>query len=131
MSESIDLDAYLARIGYDGLRTATLETLTALHALHPSAIPFENLDVLLGRPINLDLPALEAKLVHGGRGGYCFEHNTLMAAALQALGFKVTGLAARVQWAALRTSRPCRAPIWPCGSTFRGGPIWWTWALAA
>lgn len=98
MSESIDLDAYLARIGYDGPRTASLETLAALHALHPGAIPFENLDVLLGRPINLDLPALEAKLVHGGRGGYCFEHNTLMAAALRQLGFKVTGLAARVQW---------------------------------
>jgi N-hydroxyarylamine O-acetyltransferase len=98
MTESIDLDAYLARIGYDGPRTPTLETLTALHALHPSAIAFENLDVLLGRQIRLDLPALEAKLVHGGRGGYCFEHNSLMAAALRALGFKVTGLAARVQW---------------------------------
>lgn len=96
----IDLDAYFARIGYDGPRTATLDTLRAIHALHPRAIPFENLDPLLGRPVPLDLPALEAKLVRARRGGYCFEHNTLFRAVLEGLGFAVTTLAARVLWMA-------------------------------
>ena len=50
---TIDLAAYCARIGYSGPRSPTIETLRALHALHPAAIPFENIDVLLGRPIDL------------------------------------------------------------------------------
>jgi N-hydroxyarylamine O-acetyltransferase len=95
-----DLDAYFARIGYDGPRDATLATLRAIHARHPLAIPFENIDVLLGRPIRLDPAALQAKLVAGGRGGYCFEHNHLLQGVLAALGFTVTGLIARVQWMA-------------------------------
>ncbi len=94
----IDLDAYFARIGYAGPRTPTLAVLHALHALHPAAIPFENLDPLLGRPVPLDPAALQAKLVGGRRGGYCFEHNTLFKAVLERLGFPVTGLAARVLW---------------------------------
>lgn len=94
----LDLDSYLARIGYSGPKTPTLTTLQALSALHPAVIPFENLDVLLKRPIRLDVEALSEKLVHAGRGGYCFEQNTLLMAALQALGFSVRGLAARVQW---------------------------------
>ena len=88
----------LRRIGYDGPRTATLATLEAIHRLHPQAIAFENLDPLLGRPMRLDLAALEQKLVHDGRGGYCFEQNGLLLGALEALGFRVTGLAARVLW---------------------------------
>jgi N-hydroxyarylamine O-acetyltransferase len=92
----IDLDAYLARIGYDGPRTATLETLRAIHGLHPAAIPFENLDPLLGRPVPLDAASLERKMVRGRRGGYCFEQNLLFAHALRALGFTVEGLAGRV-----------------------------------
>ena len=67
----IDLDAYLARIGYDGPRTPTLETLRALHALHPAAIPFEAIDVLLDRGIDLDPAVVDAKLIGAGRGGYC------------------------------------------------------------
>lgn len=66
--------------------------------MHPQAIPFENLDPFLHRPVPLDLPALEAKLVHGRRGGYCFEQNLLFARVLEELGFRVTGLAARVLW---------------------------------
>jgi N-hydroxyarylamine O-acetyltransferase len=93
-----DLDGYLGRIGYSGQRTATLDTLKALHFLHPQAIPFENLDPLLGRAVNLDTPALEEKLIHGGRGGYCYEQNLLLMRALEALGFTVVGLAARVLW---------------------------------
>jgi N-hydroxyarylamine O-acetyltransferase len=94
----IDLDVYFSRIGYSGPREPTLEVLRALHALHPAAIPFENLDPLMGRPPALALDALQAKLVTGGRGGYCYELNGLFKAALEALGFQVTGLAARVRW---------------------------------
>jgi N-hydroxyarylamine O-acetyltransferase len=102
------LDAYLARIGYTGPRTATIDTLEAVHALHPAAIPFENLNPLLGWPVSLDVDSLQAKLVAGGRGGWCFEHNTLLRHALEALGFSVTSLAARVLWNA-----PPNSPIGP------------------
>ena len=91
-----DLEAYLRRIEYTGALAPTRATLEALHLAHVTHIPFENLDVLLGRPIRLDLASLEAKLVLGCRGGYCFEQNRLFAAALEALGFGVTPLAARV-----------------------------------
>jgi N-hydroxyarylamine O-acetyltransferase len=91
-----DIEAYLARIGYVGSRAATLETLRAVHALHPAAIAFENLDPLLSKRVHLDPAALEQKLVRQRRGGYCFEQNGLLALALETLGFKVTGLAARV-----------------------------------
>jgi N-hydroxyarylamine O-acetyltransferase len=94
----LDLDSYLQRIGYTGARSPTLETLRALQVLHPLAIPFENLDTLSGRPVRLDLPSLEAKLVRSRRGGYCFEQNLLLKHALGALGFSVTALAARVVW---------------------------------
>lgn len=95
-THTIDLNAYCKRIGYTGPRTATLETLRALHALHPAAIAFENLDPLRSVRIRLDPASIEKKLVGAGRGGYCFEQNGLFAQALGALGFKVTGLAARV-----------------------------------
>jgi N-hydroxyarylamine O-acetyltransferase len=94
----IDVDAYFKRVGYDGPRTATVATLRDLHNLHPQAIPFENLDPLLKRPVKLDDASLEAKLVTGGRGGYCFEHNTLFANVLRQLGFKVQEGTARVRW---------------------------------
>jgi N-hydroxyarylamine O-acetyltransferase len=94
----IDLDAYCARVGYDGPREATLETLRALHLLQPQAIAFENLDPLLKRPVRLDPASLEGKLVHDGRGGYCFEQNLLFGHVLRALGFKVQEATARVRW---------------------------------
>ena len=94
----IDLDTYFQRIGFTGPRVATLETLSTLHRLHPAAIPFENLDPLLGHPVRLDMDSLQQKLVRQQRGGYCYEHNLLFARVLQALGFPVTGLAARVLW---------------------------------
>lgn len=96
----IDLDAYFARVGYDGPRDNSLATLRRLHELHPRAIPFENLDPLLNRPVKLDPASLQAKLVDGGRGGYCFEHNTLFADVLRQLGYPVTEATARVRWAA-------------------------------
>ena len=64
------------------------------------AFPFENLDILLGRAIRLDLESLQRKLVAERRGGYCFEQNLLFAAALEALGFDVTLLSARVRYGA-------------------------------
>jgi N-hydroxyarylamine O-acetyltransferase len=94
----LDLDAYFHRIGYAGDRKPTLETLAALHELHPTAIPFENLDTLRGAPIRLDLDSLERKLVLQRRGGYCFEQNLLFTHVLTKLGFRVIGLSARVLW---------------------------------
>jgi len=87
----------LARIAYQGPRQPGFEALAALHLAHVSRIPFENLDILLGRPIRLDLPSLMAKLILDQRGGYCFEHNLLFAAALETLGFEVRRLTARVR----------------------------------
>lgn len=94
----VDIDSYFARVAYSGPLAATLETLRSLHELHPLAIPFENLDTLVGTPVRLDLRSLEDKLVAGRRGGYCFEQNLLFKHVLQALGFDVTALAARVVW---------------------------------
>jgi N-hydroxyarylamine O-acetyltransferase len=97
MASGIDLDAYLERTGAAPPLAPGREALVALHRAHCAAIPFENLDLLLGRGISLDLAALEAKLVRGRRGGYCFEQNTLFRAALEAMGFRTTALAARVR----------------------------------
>lgn len=97
-NSTADLEAYFQRIGYSGPRTASPEVLHAIHLLHPQRIPFENLDPFLKRAVHLDLPSLERKLVRSGRGGYCFEQNLLFQAVLRSLGFRVTGLAARVLW---------------------------------
>ena len=94
----VDLDAYFARIGYRGARAPTLEALTRIHALHVEAIPFENLSPFLGEPVPLDLESLQRKLVAGGRGGWCFEHNLLFSYMLLAMGYGVRRLAARVRW---------------------------------
>ena len=100
MSAGFNLDAYLARVGYDGPRTPDLATLSALVLAHQTVIPFESLDPVLGRRVAIDPASLQAKLVTGGRGGYCFENNGLFLLALRALGFEVTPLAARVVWGA-------------------------------
>src|SRR5688500_14486344 len=92
-SFEFNLPAYFDRIGFTGEVPATLATLTALHRAHATTIPFENIDVLLGRRIRLDLPGLEAKLVSARRGGYCFEQNGLFSAVLERLGFTLTRLA--------------------------------------
>jgi N-hydroxyarylamine O-acetyltransferase len=100
--EAPRLDDYCARVGYRGPRTPSAEVLRDLHLAHATHIPFENLDIHLGRPIRLDLDHLQEKLVRSGRGGYCFEHNTLFAAVLEACGFPVVRLAARVRAGATR-----------------------------
>lgn len=98
MSPEFHLNSYLARIGLRGTIEPNLSTLSAMHAAHVDAIPFEGLDPLLRRPVKLDIASLQEKLVKGRRGGYCFEQNMLFKAALEAIGFKVTGLGARVRW---------------------------------
>lgn len=109
MSEIIDLDGYFARIGFSGPRAATLDTLRAIHARHAEAIAFENVNPFMGWPVPLDVDSLERKLIRGRRGGYCYEHNLLLSHVLTALGFHVTGLAARVLWNAPEGSLRARS----------------------
>ncbi|MEW6707351.1 MAG: arylamine N-acetyltransferase [Pseudomonadota bacterium] len=96
--DKIPLNAYFERIGFEGSLRPDHATLAAIHRLHSRAIPFENLNPWLGLPVLLDPAALHAKLVEGHRGGYCFEHNLLLANVLRQVGFAVTMLAARVLW---------------------------------
>ncbi|MFN8483386.1 MAG: arylamine N-acetyltransferase [Anaerolineae bacterium] len=87
---------YLQRIRYTGSRTPDSVTLAALHRAHLLAVPFENLDIHLGRPITLDLPSRYAKIVTRRRGGFCYELNGLFAWLLAQLGYDVTLLSAGV-----------------------------------
>jgi N-hydroxyarylamine O-acetyltransferase len=103
-----DLKAYLQRIGYSGPLEPSQPVLEALHLAHATHIPFENLGILLGRPISLDLDKVQAKLVTGRRGGYCFEQNLLFATVLTELGFSVKKLAARVRY----RTQPVRHYAW-------------------
>ena len=96
VTATVDLDAYFQRIHWSASRCPTLETLAGLIEAHTAHIPFENLDVLLGRPVRLDLDCLQRKIFGARRGGYCFEHATLFAAVLEALGFQVARHAAQV-----------------------------------
>jgi N-hydroxyarylamine O-acetyltransferase len=97
-TDAIDLDAYFQRIGYFGERMPTLKTLQSIHQHHAQAIAFENLNPFLKQPVLLDATSLQQKLIHEGRGGYCFEQNRLFRSVLLALGFEITNLAARVLW---------------------------------
>jgi N-hydroxyarylamine O-acetyltransferase len=106
MTGSLDLGAYLDRIQWGGSVRHDLDTLTGLLRAHMARIPFENLDVLLGRPIRLDLEGIQDKLVRASRGGYCFEHATLFAAALEKLGFKPVRHTGRVVVFVPRTAAP-------------------------
>ncbi|OWT54791.1 arylamine N-acetyltransferase family protein [Candidimonas nitroreducens] len=98
MHNTLDLPAYLSRIGYRGDIAASLPVLRAIVLQHAQAISFENLSPFLGLPVSLELADVERKLVFQGRGGYCFEQNLLLGQALRQIGFEVTGLAARVLW---------------------------------
>jgi N-hydroxyarylamine O-acetyltransferase len=107
----IDLDGYFARIGYRGSREPTLSVLHAISAAHAQSIPFENLDVLLGRPIDLAIESVFRKLVHDRRGGYCFEQNGLLLTVLQSLGFEASPLGARVRLQRARDFIPPRTHV--------------------
>lgn len=106
-----DLAAYFGRIGYEGPREPTLATLNGILARHVESIPFENLDVLLGRDIAIDPAGVERKLVGDGRGGYCFEQNSLLLYVLAELGFSVTPLSARVGVQRPRDFTPARTHL--------------------
>jgi N-hydroxyarylamine O-acetyltransferase len=103
---NLGLDAYLERIQWTGPLRPDYDTLAGLLRAHTRHIPFENLDVLAGRGINIELPAVEAKLVGARRGGYCFEQATLFAAVLEALEFAVVRHCARVTLMVPRTAAP-------------------------
>jgi N-hydroxyarylamine O-acetyltransferase len=111
MSFQPDLEAYFARIGYDGPRNPNLDVLNAIAEAHVQSIPFENLDVLLARPIRLEPAAIFQKLVLDRRGGYCFEQNGLLLEILSAMGFQVAPLSARVRWQRPRDFTPPRTHV--------------------
>lgn len=87
---------YLQRLGFDAPPAPTLETLRQLQLRHTGAFPFENLTTLSGQPVLIDLPSIEQKVLHDGRGGYCYELNNLFLVLLQALGFDARGISGRV-----------------------------------
>ena len=97
---AVDLQAYAERIGFTGEMRPSAECLRELHFAHALHVPFENIEVLMCRPMPLDVPSLFQKLVVDRRGGYCFEQNTLFAAVLEQIGFRVRRLAARVRMGA-------------------------------
>lgn len=91
-----NLALYLQRLGFDAPPAPTLETLRQLQLRHTGVFPFENLATLSGQPVLIDLPSIEQKVLHDGRGGYCYELNNLFLALLQALGFDACGISGRV-----------------------------------
>lgn len=111
MTAALDLEPYFRRIGYAGPREPTLDTLHALTLHHATSIPFENLDVLLGRGIRLEPDAVFRKLVTDRRGGYCFEQNSLLLLVLRQLGYRVTPLGARVRGPIPRDTIPARTHL--------------------
>jgi N-hydroxyarylamine O-acetyltransferase len=95
-ANELDIEAYLRRVGYHGSRTPTAEVLRNLHRHHLLSVPFENLDIHLGREILLDQRLFYKKIVDERRGGYCYELNGCFALLLRKLGFRVSMLSARV-----------------------------------
>lgn len=96
---TLDLQGYFDRIGYRGAAEPNLEVLQDLMTAHTGSIPFENLDPLMGVPVDdLSPEALTDKLVYRRRGGYCYEQNGLMGYVLAEIGFRVRRLAGRVVW---------------------------------
>jgi N-hydroxyarylamine O-acetyltransferase len=107
-SKAVDLEAYFNRIQYAGSREPTLATLRVVVERHSDAIPFEAIDVLLGKPIDIAVDSLEKKLIRHKRGGYCLEQNPLLQNILQQLGYHVVALSARVLY-----GQPPGSPIPP------------------
>lgn len=91
-----DRALYLQRLGFDAPPAPTLETLRQLQLRHTGVFPFENLTTLSGEPVLIDLPSIEQKVLHDGRGGYCYELNNLFLALLQSLGFDARAISGRV-----------------------------------
>ncbi|MGZ3145505.1 arylamine N-acetyltransferase family protein [Lentzea chajnantorensis] len=91
-TDVVDVDAYLERTG-----ASASSSLAELHEAHVRAIPFENIDVMLGLVPSLDMADIQDKLVHRRRGGYCFEHQLLFTAVLERLGHTVQRRMSRVR----------------------------------
>ena len=90
MHADLPIEPYLARIGYAGPALPTPQTLKALQSLHNESVPYENLDIMNGVPLSLEVPAIYDKVVTRGRGGYCFELNGLFSWLLRRIGYSVT-----------------------------------------
>ncbi len=106
--EQIDIDGYFARIGLDPPKRPSLDALNAMAAAHVSSMPFNNLGILRGHPIGLDVASLNRKLIAQGLGGYCFEQNAVLEHVLTVLGYAVTPLGARVRLDTPRAAIPPR-----------------------
>ncbi len=92
----MNIDSYLKRINYTGSLEPTLETLRNIHRQHLLSIPYENLDIHLGRRFELNQEHFFKKLVFEKRGGWCYEMNGLLAWVLRELGFEVQYLSGTV-----------------------------------
>lgn len=91
-----DIALYLQRLGFEAPPPPTLDILRELQRRHSAAFVFETIATFLHAPVPIDLPSLERKLLHDGRGGYCYELNRMFLALLQQLGFDARGITARV-----------------------------------
>ncbi len=94
--EVVDYEAYLGRIGVEGSVAPDLDTLERLSGNHAQSIPYENLEIHLGRTMELDHGHLWSLMVEQNRGGYCFQTNLLLLGMLKAVGFDVDLLRGRV-----------------------------------
>lgn len=109
--DKINLRAYASRIAFTGSFEPTFEALCSIVEKHCSAIPFENLDVLLRRPLELGIPQIEKKLITNRRGGYCFEQNGFLYQLLTQVGFQVRALSGRVRLESPRDVIPPRTHL--------------------
>ncbi|NOX70730.1 MAG: arylamine N-acetyltransferase [Gammaproteobacteria bacterium] len=113
----MELSHYFDRIKYGGLVAPDYATLEALHAAHVCSVPFENLDVQLGRPLTIRIEDAYNKIVVNGRGGWCYEQNGLFGWVLSEIGFDVTRIAGNVMreknGEAAAASHLCLLVTWP------------------
>lgn len=121
--DDINLQAYLQRIGYAGPLDPGFDLLATLVERHLANIPFEAIDVMLGRGVDLDPAAIDHKLLEGHRGGYCFEHASLMRRALRAIGFSVRQNLGRV-WNHGSLDGPTPAATHACLKVEADGRAW-------
>ena len=109
--EIADIGTYLARLGFDSPPLPTLETLRQLQRRHTEVFAFETIATLLREPVPVDLPSVERKLLHDGRGGYCYELNRLFLGLLRQLGFQVRGITGRVVMGQTDDAMPARTHL--------------------
>lgn len=105
------LRAYLRRLGFAAPPPPTLHTLGLLQLRHSAAFSFETLNTLLHLPVPIDLPSVAHKLLNEGRGGYCYELNSLYLALLRRLGFDAQPLTARVVMGGPEDAQPARTHL--------------------